>query len=411
MQLIKAEKKKSLWNSSFIRVLIYAVLCTFTMSVSNTVLPLYVINQLGHSNTESGLLGTLFTVGSVLCRFFTGWLSDKFGRRIMLIIGAVMVGTALIFMGFTTSFILILIIKTYQGIGNSFNTTASNAAASDVLPKERLGDGIGYFGLNTSVINAVGPTVALALMGVMATAGGPNYSLPLFIAGASGIAAAVIGASLNYEKKMTRIPGVKAAGEKTRFNISDYIEKRALMPALLQFFQAFAMGAGVFMIIFANSMSFVSISYYFIISAAVSVATRLIVGSRMDKMKPVSAVMIPLAMMIASYVYLGATLSEMAFLVNSVVSGIYGAMLMPTFNSLALRLCPDKRKGAASATYWLGFDGGMAFGMIVFGLVIDAGGFAAAFNSAGVYMVIFGIVAFLVLRKVKPIREIDSPSD
>ncbi len=329
----------------------------------------------------------------------------------MLIIGAAIVGTALIFMGFTTSFLLILIFKTYQGVGNSLNTTASSAAASDVIPKERLGDGIAYFSLNTPVINAIGPIVALALMGVMTTAGGKNYSLPLFVAGVCGIAAAVVGASLNYEKKMERASAENASSVKRRFNMSDYIEKRAIMPALLQFFQSFAMGASVFMIIFANSMSFASISYYFLISAASSVATRIIVGNRMDKMRPVSVVIVPLVMMVASYIYLGVTLSETAFLVNSVVSGIYGAMLMPTFNALALRLCPDKRKGAASATYWLGFDGGMALGMIAFGIVIDAGGFSAAFSGAGAYMVIFGIVAFLILRKVKPIRDIQSPLD
>lgn len=411
MQQLKAEEKKPLWNSSFIRVLIFAVLCTFTMSVSNTVLPLYVVNHLGRTNAESGLLGTLFTVGSILCRFVTGWLSDKFGRRIILVIGAAIVGSALIFMGFTTSFLLILILKTYQGVGNSLNTTASNTAASDVVPKERLGDGIAYFSLNTSVINAIGPTIALALMGVITAAGGINYSLPLFVAGTCGLAAAVLGASLNYEKKTAPVLVEKAATAKKRFNIGDYIEKRALMPALLQFFQAFAIGASVFMIIFANSMAFASISYYFMISAAVSVITRLIIGRRMDKMRPVTAVMVPLAMMAASFIYLGVTLSEAAFLVNSVVSGIYGAVMMPTFNSLALKLCPDKRKGAASATYWLGFDGGIAFGMVIFGLVIDAGGFSAAFNGAGLYMVLFGGVAFLVLRKVKPIKEIESPSD
>ena len=76
-----------IWNSSFIRIICYAFLCQFTMAITNTVLPLYVINGLGMSAADSGLLGTFFTIGSVCCRFFAGYITDRFGRRTTLMLG------------------------------------------------------------------------------------------------------------------------------------------------------------------------------------------------------------------------------------------------------------------------------------------------------------------------------------
>ena len=67
--------------------------------------------------------------------------------------------------------------------------------------------------------------------------------------------------------------------------------------------------------------------------------------------------------------------------------------------------------GAASSTYWLGFDGGMAIGMLFFGVIIDWGSYPAAFLFSAGYMLLFGIIAFFILRKVKPLRELENPEE
>ena len=188
-----------IWNSSFIRIIIYALLCQFTMSITNTVLPLYVINGLGRSAADSGLLGTMFTIGSVCCRFVAGYISDRFGRRVTLMLGAGIVGISLFAMGFQTTLIMLLVFKVIQGIGHALNSTASNAVAAEVLPRDKVGQGIGYYSLHSMLTNAIGPTLCLALMGVgVSAAGGQNYLLPMLLGGAMGLVAMLIGLSLNY---------------------------------------------------------------------------------------------------------------------------------------------------------------------------------------------------------------------
>lgn len=407
METVKSHKTAVIWNSYFTRIFVYAILCQLTMSISNTALPLYIINSLGYTNAQSGLLGTVFTIASMVCRFAAGGLSDRYGRRRMMVIGALMVGLALIFMGFSTGFMVILVFKAFQGVGHALNSTSSNAAASDVLPTEKLGEGIGYYGLHSALTTALGPTIALALMGVaVATGETYNYQFPLLIGGVAGLIAMIIAATLGYERKYEKIPHNSRG-----FHISDYIERRSLVPALLQMFQTVAAGASVFMIVFANSMGFTSIRYYYIIAAAVTLLIRFLLGKKLGNMKPVIVAIIPLILLIISYTALASTMTEAAFLAVGVISGIFNAMLAPTFSALSLKLAPPGRRGAASATYWLGFDVGMAVGQIAFGAIIDIGGFSASFYSAAAYLGVFAVVAILVLRKLPSINSIESPAD
>lgn len=395
-------------NSSFVRVFLYALLCQLTMSISNTVLPLYVMEGLGMSAAQSGMLGTAFTIGSVCCRFFAGYLADRFGRRTMLVLGAGIVGVVLIVLGYQSAFVLLLVFKTVQGVGHAINSTAATAAASEVLPREQMGKGIGYFSLHSTIINAIGPTVALAFMGVgVSAAGEQNYALPMVMGGLGGLIAMGIGASLGYEKKLRRDRDAARPG----FRISDFIERRSLMPAVLMLFQAFSSGASVYMIVFANDMGFATVGVYYIINAACTFGIRVALGSRLDGMRPRTVTLIAVAMNITSYLCLGLTLSHWAFLLSAVLMGAYQAMLVPTYNTLALKLAPESRSGAAAATYWLGFDGGMAIGMLAFGVIIDAGGYRGAFLAAGGYMVLFALLAAVVLRRTRPLKEIVSPAD
>lgn len=397
-----------IWNSSFVRILLYALLCQFTMAITNTVLPLYVINGLGRSATESGLLGTLFTIGSLVCRFVSGYLCDRFGRRACLIAGGVLVGLSLVALGFETTMLLLLVTKALQGVGHAISSTASNAVAAEVLPRDRVGQGLGYYSLHSMITNAIGPTICLALMGVGAAAvnGGQNYRLPLLIGGGLGLAAAGIGASLRYE---SLLPPRKSA--LSGIHLSDFLERRALLPAAMSFFTSFATGAGTYMIVFANDGGFTTIGVYYVVDALVSVAVRFLLGRRLDAMRPRTIAMIAIPLNILSYLLLGLTLSEWSFMLSAVLLGAYNTMLTPMFNAMAMKLAPESRSGSASSTYWLGFDIGMAIGMLFFGAIIDAGGFRAAFLACAGFMLLFGAAAAFVLRRAVPIREMRNPSE
>lgn len=400
--------KERVWNKYFISVFVYALLCQFTMTVTNYVLPLYVVNALHASVSISGVLSSVFAAGSMICRFATGNLADKYGRRTMMILGAAIIAVCMVTLGLTTSIVIIVALKAVQGVGHALNSTSSNAAASDVVPKSRYGEGIGYYAMHSTIISAFGATVIIWLMSVgSATGEADNYSLPLFVAGACGLVAMLIAIFLNYEKKMN-IARKKSSGKK--FDIRDYIEVRSLLPALLVLFQSICTGSGMFLLLYATEIGLGSaMSLFYIISTVVSVGARFTIGRITGKFKPMYVVLVSVVFQISAYLFLALVPGIVSLYYMAAVSGLFGAILQPTLNALSLKSAPASRSGAASATYWLGFDIGMAITPVIFGAVIDLAGYSTSFLVGAICMAIFGVCAVFILRKVKPLDEIVQP--
>lgn len=404
----QSAKKVGVWNKYFIGVFVYALLCQFTMTVTNYVLPLYVVNALNAPVSISGVLSSVFAAGSMVCRFVTGNLADKYGRRTMMIVGAAIISVCMFTLGFTTSIVVIIALKAVQGIGHALNSTASNAAAADVVPKERYSEGIGYYAMHSTLISAFGATLIIWLMGI-GSESAENYSLPLIVAGVCGAVGVVIAIFLNYERKLN-IPRKKGSGKK--FDIKDYIEVRSLLPALLVLFQSICSGSGMFLLLYATEVGLAgAMSLYYILSTIVSVAARFTLGRITGKFRPMYVVLIAVALQISSYLFLAFDPGIVSLYYNAVISGVFGAVLSPMLNALSLKSAPASRSGAASATYWLGFDIGMAITPVIFGVVIDMAGYSTSFLAGAVCMGIFAVCAAFILRKTKPLDEVVQPED
>lgn len=404
----QTQHQKKIWNKYFISIFAYALLCQFTMTVTNYVLPLYVVNALNAPVTISGVLSSAFAAGSMVCRFTTGNLTDRYGRRTMMIIGAAIVAVSMFALGFTTSLVIIVVFKVVQGVGHALNSTASNAAAADTIPPARYGEGIGYYAMHSTLISAFGATIIIWLMGVGIPSGEPeNYSLPLIVAGFCGLVGVAIAFCLSYEKKM-HIVRKKNCSKK--FDIHDYIEVRALLPTLLVMFQCLCTGSGMFLLLYATEMGLAkAMSLYYIISTVVSVGARFTLGRITGRFKPKYVVLFAVLLQITAYLSIVFFPGIASLYYMAAISGLFGAILQPLLNALSLKSAPATRSGAASATYWLGFDIGMAITPIVFGVVVDIAGYSASFLAGAVCMGVFAVVAVLVLWNAKPLDEIVQP--
>jgi MFS family permease len=59
---------------------------------------------------------------------------------------------------------MIIFIRILHGIGFGIHSTTSGAVIADIVPKSRLGEGLGYFGIyNTIAVATRRPGIALAL--------------------------------------------------------------------------------------------------------------------------------------------------------------------------------------------------------------------------------------------------------
>ena len=67
--------------------------------------------------------------------------------------------------GLTDNIYIIIISRIIHGIGFGITSTTIATIVTDIVPEERLLEGIGYAGIAATVSSALGPTMALSIIG------------------------------------------------------------------------------------------------------------------------------------------------------------------------------------------------------------------------------------------------------
>lgn len=90
----------------------------------------------GVTSTLVGMLVTIFGVGRLLSNYPGGYLSQRLGRRKLLIAGAVIIGVGCTGAALTTSFNELVFWRFVQGVGSGMYMTVSGAALADMSTTE-----------------------------------------------------------------------------------------------------------------------------------------------------------------------------------------------------------------------------------------------------------------------------------
>ena len=127
-----------------------------------------------------GVFGTLFALIQFVCAPIQGALSDRFGRRPVVLLSNLGIGIDFLFMALVNTLPLLLIGRCISGITAASFTTA-NAYIADVTPPEKRAASFGMLGAAFGIGFIIGP----ALGGFL---GGIDLRLPFWAAAALALA-------------------------------------------------------------------------------------------------------------------------------------------------------------------------------------------------------------------------------
>ena len=129
-----------------------------------TVLPLYVQVGLHGNELQMGLVITIYVLGSVFARIFSGYLVDRFGKKKMGLIGfSIFFISCISYFGVKDGLLLFLVVRFIHGMSYAIASTATNTSVISILPVNRQGEGIGYFSMFLNLAMVVGPSLGLFL--------------------------------------------------------------------------------------------------------------------------------------------------------------------------------------------------------------------------------------------------------
>lgn len=164
------------------------------------IMPFY-IEHFGVAGTGLGMVMAVFSIAQFISSPFWGSLSDRYGRKKILLIGVLGNTVSMVMTGLAPNFLMLFASRAFAGLLSSATLPTAMAYISDTTSDEDRGGGMGLMGAAMGVGMVLGP-------GLGGLVSGDNLSIPFFLAaGMSTIAFLLIlftlPESLPVEKRTT----------------------------------------------------------------------------------------------------------------------------------------------------------------------------------------------------------------
>ena len=178
-------------------VLAFAVFTISTVGapqgVFGSLFPLYSTRTLGLSPADVGQLLSLAGIAGVLISFPNGMLADRFGRKVSMVPGLLLLAVASVSLAGANGYIGLMVAVLIYGLGDGMSLSTSEVTAMDLAPERGRGTFLGIW----SVFRNVGGIAAPMLVGTTAQGFGLNTSF--LVIGGLAVVSAVIMALFGLE--------------------------------------------------------------------------------------------------------------------------------------------------------------------------------------------------------------------
>ncbi|TCL57706.1 putative MFS family arabinose efflux permease [Hydrogenispora ethanolica] len=346
-----------LWSKDFLRVAVLNSLIFLAFQMLLPTIPLYV-KRLGGSDGEAGLVMGVFAISAVLIRPLIGQTMDRYGRKGIFLAGLLLFGASILANTLASSLILLLMVRLLYGFGWGSCQTAATTVASDLIPKTRFGEGIGYFSLTGTVTMALGPALGMFLVNRLGF--GPMFLSAALLAGV----AAWLALTIAYP----RCPAVPE-----RLSL---VERTAIPATAVGFFVAMTYCAVItFLGLYATDLGIGNVGPFFTAYVVALLVTRPFIGRIADRYG-FAVILVPGLLLTGAamlLLYLARDLG--AFLWAGLLFGLGYGSVNPGLTAMAVKDAPSERRGAANSTFFTGFDLGVGLGSILWGAVAQIAGY------------------------------------
>ena len=127
---------------------------------------LYFTQRFGVSMTQVGVVFLIFGIGSIFGNAVGGALTDKLGRKRMVIFGLVTSASSSIVLGVMEDVRLLYPLAVFVGVFATMGGPARSAMVADILPEEQRAEGYGMMRVVANLAVTFGPMIGGLLAGV-----------------------------------------------------------------------------------------------------------------------------------------------------------------------------------------------------------------------------------------------------
>ena len=360
--------------------------------------------SIGASAALMGLVGGLMNLVSLFCRPIAGNLADRISKYKMSFIGAVFMTAACVGYIFAPNEVVVIIARIINGFGFACCSVCMATWMSNMLPKEKIGSGMGVYGTMNALAMAVAPAIGVSAYQAF------GYRVSFVIALVFSLAIIVViqftgdkgePETENADAGENGSDAGDAAGRQRRK--LELIDVKVIPIALIIMLFAIPYCATQsFLVTYAEVRGLhVSVSLFFPAYAAVLIVLRLSLRNLFDKL-PFRIFLLSSALSELLAILLLTIMKNNAvmLLASCFLAGGYGIM-SSVCQSTAILLAGREKRGLANSTYYIGLDLGMTLGPMIGGALygwLDIGWF---YPVLMVTMPLAGVVYIVAGRRMR----------
>ncbi|MEK8197741.1 MFS transporter [Lysinibacillus sp. FSL M8-0134] len=377
--------KQQIFTPSFLFLFISNFLIFIGFEMLLPILPAYLVS-LNANPMQVGLVTTVFTIGAIIIRPFIGYYLIDHQRKNLAIGACISLLIITMLYPFLNNIWLFLLLRLVHGTAWGVSTTTNSTMAVDSIPKAKLGEGMGYFSISTTVGAIVAPSLGILIY--------HSFSFHTLI-WSSALLCVLAVIVLPFVQSVTPIQH-----EKQPFRFMEAIfEKDVWFQALLTIVTTLGFGAIItFLVLYGEQKGLNHIFLFFLINAIVSTLLRPFTGKWFDRNGPWSIIIVSATLGFLSLIVLSYTTNNGSLMISAILFGAGYGTVMPCLQTWTVQKVSEAKSGAANATFLSSFDVGVGMSAFVLGILAEWMSLETIFRLVSLS---FLLVVLLVYRDYK----------
>jgi MFS family permease len=360
-------------------------------------LTLYITKKFGVGMTEVGLIFGLFSIANVVGSVASGALTDRIGRKKILIAGLIISALTHLSMGLVNSFNLFFGAAALVGLFANLGGPAQHAMVADLLPEEKRAEGFGILRIAANLAVTIGPAIG----GLLASR---SYML-LFVSDAvfSTLTALIVWVALRETKPPTSAENPTETLAQTFGGYGKVLHDRIFM---------YFIGASILMVlvymqmnttlsVYLRDMHGVSeqgFGYIMSLNAAMVVLFQFTITRWTVSHRPLSLMVAGTLLYAFGFAMYGFVSQYGFFLLAMAIITIGEMLSAPTSQALVAQFAPEEMRGRYMAVFDFSWVIPSAIGPLLAGILMDNADPRTLWYAAGLVGVI-AAGAFALLQR------------
>lgn len=372
------QEPTKLWNKWYITILLLSMVNHVASQLITPIVSKYAMS-IGATMATAGTIVGLMSLAAMFARPFAGLSSDRINKKLIIAVTGAVTGVCMYLYSASKSVEMMAAVRFVHGISFSFSTVALLAFNTMFIPKDKIGEGIGWSVVTTTLATAMGPNLGLWLVDHF------GYKA-CFAAAAIGTIIPNLCFLVVPNRQEPHVPGKSA-----KFNVNDFISLQIFPFALLTGLFSCCNGiVNSFLALLGDERGIKGVGVFFTAYSVILIVTRPITGKLYDQ-KGIKFIMYPsIALAALSMLLLGKATSTWIVLLAGMLKALGQGTGAPSIQAHCLKKLGRDKAGVVSSTCYMGNDIGNTVGPAIGGLIASRTGYGSMFIMIAVSVIVIG---------------------